>query len=379
MDFWIIIYVVDWFLFGIVAIALLYLAVFTIASLFSRHPEIPKAKRQNRIIVLIYSYKGDQLIQETVKSVLGQSYPQRLFDITVISDHQEEMTNFRLAQYPITLLTPNFEDSTKEHALQFAINNLPQFKIYDTVIVLDAGNIVEPEYLQQVNDAFEMAGTKAIQTHRLSRNRDTAIALLDAVFEEINNSIFRRGHIVLGLPAALTSSGNAFNFNWFKENITKVKSTDFDKGMTSLLMRQSAFIDYFDDIFVFDEKSREAKEFNKKRGHWIITQLHSLVTNIHYLPAAILNRRYDWIDMFLQWMIVPRSIMMGIVILMCLVMPIIYFTLALKWWAAFAIFMFLCALATPDYLVDKNWDKSFLSLPFIMIKSLFGVFKDSKK
>ncbi|MBQ8656749.1 MAG: glycosyltransferase [Prevotella sp.] len=378
MDYWIIIYAIDWLLFGIVAFAVLYMTVFTVASLFNRHPNVPKAKQQNRFIVLINAYKGDQYVHDTIKSVLGQSYPQRLFDITVISDQQDEMTNFRLAQYPITLLTPNFEHSSKEHSLQFAINNLPQFKIYDIVVVLDAGNVVEQDFLQQMNDAYEVAGTKAIQAHCLSKNRDTPVALLDSTFEEINNSIFRRGHITLGLPSALSPYGNAFNFNWFKDNISKVNSTDFDKGIVGLLMRQSAFIDYFDDILVFSEKSRDTKHFNKKHGRWIGLQLHSLVTNIHYLPAAILNRRYDWIDMFLQWIIVPRSIMMGIIVLMCIVMPIIYFSLALKWWGIFAFFLFLCALATPNYLVDKKWDKSFLTLPFIMLASLLGLSKDDK-
>lgn len=58
-------------------------------------------------------------------------------------------------------------------ALQLAINNLPQFKIYDIVVILDAGDLVEPEFLENLNAAYESAGTKAIQTHILSRNRDT--------------------------------------------------------------------------------------------------------------------------------------------------------------------------------------------------------------
>jgi len=97
MDFWIIIYIIDWLFFGIVAITVLYLAFFAIAGLFSRHSVIPKARHQNRFIVLIPAYKKDQAVFETVRSVLGQTYPQRMFDVTVISDHEDEMTNIRLA------------------------------------------------------------------------------------------------------------------------------------------------------------------------------------------------------------------------------------------------------------------------------------------
>ena len=162
MNFWWILYIIDGTAFFFVAVTVLYFLFFSVASLFCRHADVPKAKRQRRFIVLIPAYKQDKVIMQTVNSVLGQSYPQRMFDVVVISDHESEMTNMRLAQLPITLLTPNFEESSKAKSLQYAVLNLPQFKIYDIVTVLDAGNIVEPEYLDMLNDAYESAGTKAI-------------------------------------------------------------------------------------------------------------------------------------------------------------------------------------------------------------------------
>ena len=113
LDIWILLYIVDWTLFALVAGTVLYLGVFAIASLFNRNTAFTKAKVQNRFVILIPSYKQDDVIEHTVASILGQVYPMRLFDVVVISDHQSEMTNMKLAQYPITLLTPDFEESTK--------------------------------------------------------------------------------------------------------------------------------------------------------------------------------------------------------------------------------------------------------------------------
>jgi cellulose synthase/poly-beta-1,6-N-acetylglucosamine synthase-like glycosyltransferase len=346
--------------------------VFTITSLFARKGEVPKTRHQNRFIVLIHSYNNKGVIQ-TVKSILGQTYPQRLFDVTVISDNNDEMTNFRLAQEPITLLTPKFEKSTKAKALQLAVNNLPQFKIYDVVLIMDGGNIVEPEFLEQMNDAFESAGTKAIQVHRLSRNRDTTPARMGAIFEEINNSIFRRGHIAIGLSAGLMGAGCAFEFNWFKNNINNVKSAWEDKELEALLMRQHIYVDYFDQIYVFDEKTREAKEFNRQRGQWMKAQFFTLLRNIHYLPVAIINQYYSWADKIIQWMLMPRIVMMCVIVAMSIILPIIYTTLAIKWWILFAVVLLIFAIATPDYLVDNNWDKTFYRAPLILMKSIPGL------
>lgn len=372
MDFWLILYIIDWILFIIVSLTVLYMLVFTITSLFARKGEIPKTRHQNRFIVLIHSYNNKGVIQ-TVKSILGQTYPQRLFDVTVISDNNDEMTNFRLAQEPVTLLTPKFEKSTKAKALQLAVNNLPQFKIYDVVLIMDGGNIVEPEFLEQMNDAFESAGTKAIQVHRLSRNRDTTPARMGAIFEEINNSIFRRGHIAIGLSAGLMGAGCAFEFNWFKNNINNVKSAWEDKELEALLMRQHIYVDYFDQIYVFDEKTREAKEFNRQRGQWMKAQFFTLLRNIHYLPVAIINQYYSWADKIIQWMLMPRIVMMCVIVAMSIILPIIYTTLAIKWWILFAVVLLIFAIATPDYLVDNNWDKTFYRAPLILMKSIPGL------
>lgn len=367
---------IDWLLFIVVAFTVAYFLIFSIAALFRHHNEIKHSKTQNRYIVLIPSYKQDKVIVQTVNSALGQTYPQRMFDVVVISDHQQEVTNMRLAQLPITLLTPDFDHSSKAKSLQYAILNLPQFKIYDAVLILDGGNIIKPEYLDEVNDAYSSAGTKCLQTHRLSRNRDTTSARLDSIFEEINNSVFRRGHQVMGLSASLNGSGMVFDFEWFKRNIMKIRgAAGEDKALESMLMRDNIYVDYFEDIYVYDEKTRQMSELNNQRSRWIYTQLHAAVSNLRYLPTALLNRQYDHIDKIVQWLLVPRTILIGIIAVMSLVLPFIYFSLVVKWWIVAAVILLAFAMATPDYLVDEHWDKDFLRSPIVGLGGLLNIFR----
>lgn len=364
MNYWFILYIIDGGLFIITAGTVFYLGIFAIASFINRTHESPRTKKQNRIVVLIPSYKQDNVIEQAVISVLSQAYPQRMFDVTVISDHQSEMTNMRLAQYPITLLTPNFAESTKAKSLQYAILNLPEFKIYDIVLILDADNIIEQDYLQKVNDAFEIAATKAIQTHRISKNRDTTVARFGAIFEEINNAIFRRGHINMGLSSALAGSGTAYDFNWFKANVMKAKTAGEDKELEALLLRQEVFIDYFEDIYIYGEKKRTTTKLNQQRGRWVTQQFQNVIRNVKFLPGAIFRKQYDLADKIIQWMLLPRTTMMAIIVLMSTVLPFIYMTLVIKWWILASVALFVFALVTPDYLIDEVWDNSFLRSPF---------------
>ncbi len=377
--FWWILYVVDWTLFVIVTLTVAYMLFFSLVSLISKNHNVPKAKNQNRFIILIPSYKNDQVIIQTVASILSQNYPQRMFDVVVISDHQSEITNMRLAQYTITLLTPDFEKSSKTKSLQYAILNLPEFKIYDVAIILNADDLVEPEFLDQMNDAYEAAGTKAIVAHKLPRNRDTSSARLSTIFDEINNNIFRRAHINVGLSSALMGSGVAYEFNWFKKHIMKVRTATEDKELEAMLMHQRYYVDYFDNIYLYNVKKREVADFNKQRGRWITDQIRSLAKNIRFLPVAIFRKQYDWVDKIIQWMLLPRSIMFAIIFVMSLTLPFIYLTIAIKWWVVTGIWGFSLAIATPNELVDKNWDKDFITLPLVTIKiiskKIIGHFK----
>jgi cellulose synthase/poly-beta-1,6-N-acetylglucosamine synthase-like glycosyltransferase len=247
------------------------------------------------------------------------------------------------------------------------------------VIILDAGDVVEPEFLNQMNDAYESAGTKAIQAHKVSLNRDTVSARLSAVFEEINNSIFRRGHICIGLSAAISSSGMVFDFEWFKQQILAAKINWADKELEALLLRHHIYVDYFDNIMVYGEKARQAEEFNRQHRNWIITKWKAILRNLRYLPKAIFQTHYDMIDKLLQWMLLSRMVMMGIILFMCIITPFIYFTMALKWWGLFAIVLFVFAMATPNYLVDDKWDSTFFKIPFVLLSSILHKFKLGRK
>ena len=144
-------------------------------------------------------------------------------------------------------------------------------------------------------------------------------------------------------------------------------------------MRQQIYVDYFDDILVYDEKTRHTEEFNKQRGRWASTQFHAILSNIRYMFSAVFNKKYDMIDKIIQWMLIPRTIMMAIIVVMSIILPFIYLTLAVKWWIMFAFIMFVFALAIPDYLVDDKWERSFLKAPVIMIASLLNITRIARR
>lgn len=366
-------YLIEYICWILAAIAVTYPLVFTIASLFPPKAGYPETKKQHRFVVLFPAYKEDKIIVPVILSFLQQNYPRDLYDIVVISDHMQDETNKQLEELPILLLKANYSDSSKAKALNFAISSLGKAQ-YDSVVIMDADNIVGPDFLSEINKAVD-AGIKAIQTHRTAKNRNTQVAILDGISEEINNSIFRRGHVRLGISSALIGSGMAFDYSWFCENVGQLQTAGEDKELEVLLLKQGIFIEYLDNVYVYDEKTQGEKGFYNQRRRWLATQFAQWNRVFKDLPGAIFSLNVDYSDKLIQWLLPPRLILFGGIIVMGSIMQIIDWPLALKWWGLFILIGVTLCLAIPDKMVDEEFKKSIRKLPILFIMMVINLFR----
>ena len=360
-----VLYIFEYICWILASIAVAYPLIYSLASLGTRKSYYPTANKQHKFAILFPAYKEDRVILPVVESFLQQHYPQELYKVIVISDHMQETTNERLAQLPITLLKANYENSSKAKALNFAMDHFGRDE-FDAVVILDADNIVDTNFLLEINKVFD-AGVQAIQAHRTAKNRNTDIAVLDGLSEEVNNSIFRRGHVRLGISSALIGSGMIFNYQWFHDNVKHLVTTGEDKELEVLLLKQRIFIEFLDEVYVYDEKTQGEKGFYNQRRRWLATQFAQWGRVFKDLPQAILSGNIDYSDKLIQWMLPPRLILFGGIIVMGSIMQIIDWPLALKWWALFLIMGVTLCLAIPDKLVDDRFKKSINKLPLLFI------------
>ena len=368
-----VLYIFEYICWILASIAVAYPLIYSLASLGTRKSYYPTANKQHKFAILFPAYKEDRVILPVVESFLQQHYPQELYKVIIISDHMQETTNERLAQLPITLLKANYENSSKAKALNFAMDHFGRDE-FDAVVILDADNIVDTNFLLEINKVFD-AGVQAIQAHRTAKNRNTDIAVLDGLSEEVNNSIFRRGHVRLGISSALIGSGMIFNYQWFHDNVKHLVTTGEDKELEVLLLKQRIFIEFLDEVYVYDEKTQGEKGFYNQRRRWLATQFAQWGRVFKDLPRAILSGNIDYSDKLIQWMLPPRLILVGGIIVMGSIMQIIDWPLALKWWALFLIMGVTLCLAIPDKLVDDRFKKSINKLPLLFIMMVVNLFR----
>ncbi|WP_446786223.1 glycosyltransferase [Macellibacteroides fermentans] len=364
---------IDSLCFFLLGTSVLYLFVFALLSHIKRKDTYPAAGKLHRFVILYPAYKEDRVIENAISNFLEQDYPKSCYDVVVISDQMQDDTINRLKSMSVTLMEVHFQQSSKAKAMQYAMENLDK-NTYDMVVIMDADNTVEPNFLHELNKAYH-SGCLVIQAHRMAKNLNTDTAILDAVSEEINNSIFRKGHVRLGLSAALIGSGMAIDFQWFKKNIFKLQTAGEDKELEALLLKENIFIEYLEHVNVYDEKTQKDSTFYNQRRRWLASQLFAIKNNIGKLPGALFDGKFDYANKICQWMMLPRVLLLGFIGIISIIVLLYQWTWAIKWFILELLLVITLSLAVPDYLVNEQFKKAVWKAPKLFLLMTLNLFR----
>ncbi len=389
--FKILLLVIEIILFVYLLLATLYIFVYSVAGLFYRQKQKDSVSKVRKFAVLIPGYKEDAVIVQVAKEATLQGYPKDKFEVIIIADTFKKETLEALRKLPVRIVEVVFEVSKKSKALNKCMEVIGDD--YDVAFILDADNIMEKDVLTKINAAFDQ-GFYAVQGHRTAKNLNAAFAILDALSEEINNHIFRKGHRVLGISSALIGSGMGIDYTLFKKTMATIDSVGEDKEVELKLIKKGYTIGYVDDAIIYDEKTQESGNFVNQRRRWIAAQLgyfrSDFLDGIH---ALFTEGNYDYFDKVMQMIQPPRILLSGVLFFLSLLFGIIhflpypglqqFFAPGFYWWLGLLVATaFALLFAIPGRFYNKQTFLALLSLPkgfILMFMSLLRVKGASKQ
>lgn len=360
-----------------------YQLIFSIAGLFWKEKELPMANKIRRMAVLIPAYKEDNVIVNVAEEALEQNYPKDQFEVYIIADSLQEQTLTRLAQTGAHTIPVSFDKSTKSKALNVALNKLSN-EAFDVMVILDADNIMSPDFLNRINGEFEL-GHRVVQACRAAKNFNTPMAVLDGVSEAINNHILCKGHMVFGLSARLAGSGMAFDGKLFRRVMPEIDAIGgFDKALELSLTSQGERIYYAEDATIYDEKVSKPEHFSKQRSRWIAAQFHYAR---RYFPHAIgtflKTGNIDYLNKATQMLLPPRLITPGVLAIAGVICWLLgYTTLSIGFVLVLALNISSFLIAMPAYTWQRPYIDALFRLPLVFLyalRSLVGIGKANKK
>lgn len=362
------------------SLSVFYNAVYSVSAQFKgRQTPSEYQRKDNRIAVIIPAYKEDSIIIETARKALIQDYNPNQYDVIVIADSLQPATIDQLRILPVVLVEVAFNKSTKAKAINQAFEQLNTK--YDIAVILDADNEMHDDFLTKINHEYN-AGYQAIQGHRVAKNKENSMAILDAISEEVNNNIYRKGHQNLGLSSALIGSGMAFDYELFKKEMNQINAIGgFDKALELSLLKSNIAIRYVEDAIVYDEKVSREEVFTNQRTRWIAAQIRYGISSIGDAIIHLIKKgNINYFDKSLQFLLPPRLILLGTLSVTGLVSGIIGGVMA--WWSIVLLFTYVLSLmiATPRSFFNRHMFGACLKLPktFWLMMVAFKGFRKAK-
>ncbi len=302
-------------------IQLIYIILF-----FVRAKKYPVAEKKHRFGIVIPARNESSVIADTVKCILSSKYPKDMFDVYVVADNCTDNTA-ELARNAGATVFERFDPDPKHHKAGYALKYLFE-KImelhpdhyYEAFIKFDADNLMEPDYISRMNDAFD-AGVKCARGYSNSKNIDqnviTGISGLWYIRDCRFASNFRSA---IGQGTMLGGAGMMFAAEIIEKHGWDCLTASDDTEFTMRRLNQDKIKTmYVKDAVVYEDQPSTIKD-TFKRYKRMSGALNSLfyTQGIKSLLLFFVRWKWTYIDMFLTLMFIP------VCVLMCIWLPIYY-------------------------------------------------------
>ena len=377
-------HIFSWVVFVYFAANTLYLFIIALCGRLLKPRKFSLQKEKSQIAVLIPCIREDRIILNTAMQARTHDYPESRFTVTVIADKLKPETIVSLRQIPVEVMEVNL--NMKSRSLHAALEAL-QNNDTEIVMILDADNIMAPGCLEKVNAAIR-SGFEAIQCHRTAKNKNTAVALLDAISEEININLFRRGPALAGLSAAPLGSGMAFRVGLIREIFSTkgiLENPGEDREIDMQLMRRHIKMEFLDDALVYDEKVDNVVVFEKQRVRWLEAQL-SHVKRFFDSDMKAAQKSFLFYNKFFQNLLLPRVLTL---VVFCALLIIIFFQMIFRlpflephtaiWLGMMGLYFITLFISIPRSFYSMQTLGALGKVPLLMFSMIRAVLQMKKK
>ncbi len=252
----------------ILGIYMIYFGIIAI-GIFLKNKKIEISKEKRKFAILVPARNEETVIRNLLVSLKNQNYDKDKYDIFVLpnncTDRTEEICNIE------NVKTLKFKEkiSSKGEVLKLAFNRIEnELKSYDAFLIFDSDNVVHPNFISKMNDAYN-AGYKIAQGYRDSKNpSDTWISNTHSLYYWLQNFFFNKARMNLGKSSFLNGTGMMISKEFIKENGYNVSTITEDIELTVQCAINNVKIAFVEDAITYDEQPLKFEDSYKQRKRW---------------------------------------------------------------------------------------------------------------
>lgn len=213
------------------------------------------------------------VIAQLIESIKKQKYPSELVDIYVIADNCTDNTAEIAETAGATVFCRN--DSSrigKGYALNFGFNKITElgkFDEYDGFFVFDADNLLDGEYIAEMNKLFD-SGYRIVTSYRNTKNYDTNWISAGSSLWFLREAKFvNRPRMMLRTSCAISGTGFLVARDIIKEKggwNYYLLTEDIEFSIDHVIKGEK--IGYAEDAMLYDEQPYTFKASWNQRLRW---------------------------------------------------------------------------------------------------------------
>ncbi len=231
------------------------------------------AKKQHRFAVVVSARNESSVIGNLIQSIKSQNYPSELVDVFVIADNCTDNTA-EVARNAGAIVYERFNKQQvgKGYALDWMFKIIQTDhadKNYEGYIIFDADNILDPNYIKEMNKVFDN-GYRIITSYRNSKNYDTNWITAGYSLWFLREARYlNNARMQLGTSCAISGTGFLVSAEVIRENggwIHHLLTEDIEFTTDSIIKGEK--IGYCANAVLYDEQPTLFSQSYTQRLRW---------------------------------------------------------------------------------------------------------------
>ncbi|WP_199615732.1 glycosyltransferase family 2 protein [Paenibacillus alkalitolerans] len=249
--------------------------------------------------VLVAAHNEEKVVGALIDNLKAMDYPKEMYDIFVICDNCTDGTaDIARAHGVYAMERFNAVLRGKGYAIEWMLRELWAMpKKYDAVAMFDADNLVDPNYLREMNDDL-CNGSRVVQAYLDTKNPvDSWITSAYGITYWFCNRLWQMPRRNLKMANFLGGTGMCFESKLLKEMGWGATSLVEDLEFTMRCVQRGVYPTFNYDAKVYDEKPLTFNASARQRLRWM--QGHFDVARRYFFPllwSGLKERNFTKID-----------------------------------------------------------------------------------
>ena len=300
----------------------LYFGILGILPFLLKEKKIKKVENtKHKFRIIIAARNEEMVLKPLIKSIQKQKYDKNLYDIYVIPNNCIDNTKKVALEMNCQILEPNFSPKTKGEVLNFAFNEFKNDDSFDTYIIMDADNIIEPNFIKEINDKLN-EGYKIVQGFRDTKNLYyNCITGSYAIFFYLQSLFLYGSRSRIGKSSTIIGTGYAVLKKFIDTKNYRASTVTEDIELTCFAALNNEKVGYARNAIFYDEQVTNFNVSMKQRKRWIQGSMQVWKKNYKKLLKQIKEKKS--IQLIDQFFILTLPINQALCFL-CLVLSYIF-------------------------------------------------------